>query len=149
MEILRTKSNSELTLFLSYIKIICWIQQQFGDIWDEANNITEVGEGIHTVKVNIDMSFIVGMPHTEILYVPVSNKIYLDFSGAKSPLKGSHLMIWGYSKEIKTIYFWTTEMFTVYSQGKHYDPPKTSESSATSLSYAPSGRGGRTPSSCN
>ena len=127
MEILnlRSKSASELKVFLTIISVTAWLQQQFGDAWDEATNISELVAGVGTCKVILDLSAIYGTPYAEEIIVPIENRIWLDFSGSKSPLHGSHLMLWGYAPKITTLFFWTTEMVTVYSQGEYHDPPQT------------------------
>ena len=146
---IRTNRVSELKVFLILISVMAWLQKQFGDAWYETRFINEVTGGADSCKIILDLSDSVGMPHIEEIIVPITNRIWLDFSGLKSPLQGSYLMIWGHSPKLASIFFWTTEMVAVYSQGEYHDTSKADQLSRVGFPHASSRGGIRTSSSCN
>lgn len=135
--------------FLESISIIAYLQMQLAQVWEKTEYIVALPQNTSYVKVVFDQSVLVGMPFIEERIIPVKYHIYIDIENERNKYKGGWLLLYVFDPETKQLFYWTTEMITVYQKGLDNDITQASQLSTISLLNAPSGGGIRITSSYN
>lgn len=143
MEVLdnSTVAQKELQIFLQAIGCAANLQNLLGQVWELTEQIITLPPNTSFVKVKTDKSFLVGMDFVEERLLPVNRNIYVNIAGEHNPYIGAWLLVFTFDLETKTLYYWITEMATVYQRGLDYDFTQASQLGRIGFFNA-SGRGG-------